>query len=72
MIFTGNYTGGVFVGYSSTGIDASCSMSCDGVRSIAVEAGLNRCLTSEFANNCLANWLGCTCDDTDETVELAI
>ena len=72
MIFTGNYAGGIFVGCSSAGIDASCSMSCDGVRSIAVKARLSRCLTSKFANDCLANWLGCTCDDTDETVQLAI
>ena len=68
MIFAGDYTGSVFVGCSGTGIDAGCSMSCDGVRSIAVEAGVSRCLTSEFGNNCLANWLGCTCDNTDETV----
>lgn len=68
MIFARDYTGGVFVGYSGAGIDASCSMSCDDVRSTTVKAGLSRGLTSEFANNCLANWLGSACNDADETV----
>ena len=64
--------GNVFVCSPGAGIDASCSMGCGRVRSATVSVGCSCSLTRKLANDCLANWLRCPCDDANKPVKLAV